>query len=71
VDIILKTLFSFVKKLDWLALSFFVGAFLILFEQFLVYGDWFTISQIHHETFAVGFVTLGIGLLLGKKLRKF
>lgn len=56
-------------KLKIVACLCFLVAFLILFEQYVVYGEWFSISQIHHETFAVGFVCLGIGLLLGKKFR--
>jgi len=57
------------KKVEWLAALQFVLAFLILMHQYLVWGDFFTISQIHHETFAVGFVCLGIGLLVGKRKR--
>jgi hypothetical protein len=31
------------------------------------YGEWFTVSQLHHETYVVALFALGIGLLVGKK----
>jgi hypothetical protein len=39
--------------------------FLILLEQFIGYGAWFEIGDIHHETFAVAFFSLGFGIILG------
>ena len=39
--------------------------FLILLEQFVGYGAWFEIGDIHHETFAVAFFSLGFGIILG------
>lgn len=58
-------------KLRIVALLSFLAAFLILFEQYLVYGTWWTWSEfLHHENFAVGFVCLGAGLLLGKRFKK-
>ncbi len=39
--------------------------FLILLEQVVTYGVWFEIDDIHHETFAVAFFALGVGIILG------
>ena len=57
-------------KLEWYSYTCFLLAFLICLEQYIVWNDWFTISQIHHETFAVGLVCLGVGLLAGRKHRR-
>jgi len=41
-------------------------SFLILFHQKLTFGTWFQVSQVlHHETFAIAFSVLGIGILIG------
>jgi len=54
-----------------IALLFFLAAFLILFEQYLVYGVWWSMSDfLHHENFAFGFLCLAAGLLLGKRFNK-
>jgi hypothetical protein len=38
-------------------------SFLILYHQKLTFGTWFQISQVlHHETFAIAFSVLGIGI---------
>jgi hypothetical protein len=47
------------------AVVFFVLAFLILFQQKATFGTWFQISDLHHETFALASVALGIGVLIG------
>ena len=47
------------------AVIFFVLAFLILFQQKVTFGVWFQISDLHHETFALASVALGIGVLIG------
>ena len=38
-------------------------AFLIALAQYVEWGEWFTVSQLHHETFVVAFGFAG-GLLL-------
>jgi hypothetical protein len=47
------------------AAVFFVLAFLILFQQKVTFGLWFQISDLHHETFAIASVALGLGVLIG------
>jgi hypothetical protein len=46
--------------------------FLTLVHQYVFYGVWFEIEDIHHETFSVAFFSLGLGILLGayKKVGK-
>ncbi len=44
---------------------FFVLAFLIQFQQKVTFGVWFQIEDIHHETFALASIALGIGVLIG------
>jgi len=39
--------------------------FMILLEQYIVYGVWFEIGDVHHETFSVAFFSLSVGILLG------
>ena len=48
-----------------IAVVFFVLAFLILFQQKVTFGVWFQISDLHHETFAIASVALGLGVLIG------
>jgi hypothetical protein len=44
----------------------FFSSFLILYHQKLTFGTWFQVSQVlHHETFAIAFSVLGIGILIG------
>jgi hypothetical protein len=50
------------------AAVFFVLAFLVLYEQEVTFGVWFQISDIHHETFALASVALGIGVLIGSAI---
>jgi hypothetical protein len=47
------------------ATVFFVLAFLILLEQKVSFGVWFQMGDLHHETFALSFATLGLGVLIG------
>ncbi|MCW3998976.1 MAG: hypothetical protein NWE93_01900 [Candidatus Bathyarchaeota archaeon] len=47
------------------AAVFFVLGFLILLDQKLSFGVWFQISDLHHETFAIAAVALGLGALIG------
>ena len=48
-----------------IAVVFFVLAFLIQLQQKVTFGVWFQISDLHHETFAIASVALGIGVLIG------
>jgi hypothetical protein len=48
-----------------IAVFFFALAFLILFEQKVTFGLWFQIKDLHHETFAIAAVALGLGVLIG------
>lgn len=63
-------------KLNWIipfsvALVFFVAGFLVLYDQYLRIGVFFEFSQIlHHETLALIFFALAIGILLGLILKK-
>ena len=50
------------------AVVFFVLAFLILFQQKETFGVWFQIEDIHHETFALASITLGLGVLIGSAI---
>ncbi len=58
----------------WMAVSlsilFFVVGFLIMLEQYLNFGVWFQIKDVHHETFALSSFTLAIGILIGLNLCK-
>ncbi len=47
------------------AIVFFVLAFLIQFQQKVTFGVWFQIEDIHHESFALASIALGIGVLIG------
>jgi membrane protease YdiL (CAAX protease family) len=47
------------------AAVFFAVAFLILYQQNTTFGQWFQIDQLHHETFALVSVALGLGVLIG------
>ncbi len=47
------------------AAVFFVAAFLILYQQKVSFGVWFQFSDLHHETFAIAAVAMGIGILIG------
>jgi hypothetical protein len=50
------------------AAVFFVVAFLILLQQKVTFGVWFQISDLHHETFALASLALGIGVLIGASI---
>jgi cytochrome c biogenesis protein CcdA len=41
------------RLLSLLALVFFVLGIAIMFEQFLVYGTWWSMDQVHHESFSM------------------
>jgi hypothetical protein len=48
-----------------LAILSFVAAFLILYQQYITYGVFFHIEDIHHETLALFAAALGIGIIIG------
>jgi len=40
-------------------------AFFVMFEQYLVYNDWWSWSQfLHHEDFAFGLVAISFGMIV-------
>jgi hypothetical protein len=47
------------------AAVFFAVAFLILLQQKITFGVWFQVGDLHHETFALAAVALGLGVLIG------
>jgi hypothetical protein len=49
----------------FLSILFFVVGFLIMLEQYLNFGVWFQMKDVHHETFALSSFTLAIGILIG------
>jgi len=61
-----------VKGGKWVAVSLailsFVAAFLILYQQYVTFGEFFQLEDVHHESFAMSTVSLGIGILVGVKL---
>ena len=40
-------------------------ALLALLHQYLAYGVWFEIKDIHHETIIIAFLTFSLGIFLG------
>jgi hypothetical protein len=44
---------------------FFAVGFLIFYHQKVTFGLWFQIGDLHHETFAIASVALGLGVLIG------
>jgi len=54
------------------ALPAFVASFLILYHQKVTWGVWFEIDQVlHHEFFALIFLALGIGIIIGATIFAF
>jgi hypothetical protein len=49
----------------FIAIVFFIFSFFILYDQKANIGIWFQISDLNHETFALAFLALGIGVLIG------
>jgi hypothetical protein len=47
------------------AAVFFAVGFLIFYHQKVTFGLWFQIGDLHHETFAIASVALGLGVLIG------
>jgi hypothetical protein len=57
-------------RLNWIillltVLFLFVTGFLILYDQYVQFGVWFQMLDLHHETFALIAFALAIGMLLG------
>jgi len=46
-----------------------VAAFLILYQQYVPFDEFFQLEDIHHESFAMSAVALGFGILIGARLR--
>jgi hypothetical protein len=57
------------KKYVVIALVFFVLAVAIQLEQYVVYGHVWDASQVHHETFALLAVGLGVGFFFAGNMR--
>jgi hypothetical protein len=53
-----------------IAAVFFTVAFLIMLQQKLTFGLWFQIGDLHHETFAIAAVAMGLGVLVGSAITK-
>ena len=53
-----------------LATFFFVLGIIILLEQYLNWGVWFQLEDIHHETFVLSSFALVIGILIGSNFFK-
>ena len=51
-----------------LALLFLTAGFLVLYQQYVSFGVFFEIEDIHHETFAIGFFALAIGTIIGIRM---
>ena len=51
-----------------LAILSFVAAFLIMYQQYLSFGLFFQVEDVHHEAFAMSALALGIGILVGASL---
>ena len=58
------------SKIFGLATLFLIISLIILIEQYLNYGIFFDLNDIHHETFALTSFSLTIGILIGSKLSK-
>jgi hypothetical protein len=57
-------------KTENLAYFCFFLVFLVLLHQYVNWGSWFDLSDVHHETFAVALASLGIGILIGKRKQR-
>lgn len=57
-------------KLQLLAISFFVVAFIISFHQYLIWGQWFEWKDVHHELFISAAIFAGILLILVSLFKK-
>ena len=48
-----------------LAALFFIAGFVILYEQYVTFGVFFQLEDVHHEAFAMSAVAMGVGVLIG------
>jgi hypothetical protein len=55
---------GFSRVIVLLALALMLVGFIILLHQFIVYGVWFELKDVHHETFAIASFTVALTLLL-------
>jgi len=46
----------------------FILAFIVALHQFYYWQTWFSVEDIHHETFVVAFICLALGIILSEKL---
>ncbi len=51
-------------------ISLFVAGFLVLNDQYSRIGVWFQMSDLHHETFALAFFALAVGVIIGTLIKK-
>lgn len=49
---------------------FLIVGVLILVEQFVNYGVFFQVEDIHHETFAIASFAIALGIMIGAELKK-
>jgi len=49
---------------------FLIVGIIILLEQYLSYGVWFQVKDVHHETFAIASFALAVGILIGSNYPK-
>jgi len=50
-----------------LMIIFFIIGLIILLEQYFNYGKFFEVTDIHHETFAIGFFCISLGIYFVSK----
>jgi len=50
------------------AIILLILAFLVSFHQFYYWNTWFSINDIHHETFVIALICLALGIVLSEKL---
>ena len=47
---------------------FFFLAFAVALHQFYYWQTWFSVDDIHHETFVVAFICVALGIILSQRL---
>jgi hypothetical protein len=52
-----------------LAILSFGAAVLILDQQYVMFGEFFQLEDVHHESFAMSAAALGFGILIGVMVR--
>ena len=43
-------------------------AFVVALHQFYYWQTWFSVEDIHHETFVVAFICIALGIVLSQRL---